>query len=57
MSEVSTYVSASPAAPRPPGTAGYPQPGRWVAVLGEDGRRCRVARPGELAIGRATIRA
>jgi acyl-coenzyme A synthetase/AMP-(fatty) acid ligase len=34
MSEVSTYVSACPARPAPPGTAGFPQPGRRVAVLG-----------------------
>lgn len=37
MSEVSTYISSSPARPAPPGTAGFPQPGRRVAVLDEAG--------------------
>jgi acyl-coenzyme A synthetase/AMP-(fatty) acid ligase len=44
MSECSTFVSGSPARPAPPGTTGYPQPGRRLAVLGADGRRCRAAR-------------
>lgn len=33
MSEISTYLSASPARPTPPGVTGYPQPGRRVAIL------------------------
>jgi acyl-coenzyme A synthetase/AMP-(fatty) acid ligase len=37
MSEISTYVSFSPARPTVEGATGYPQPGRRVAVLGEDG--------------------
>jgi len=37
MSECSTFVSGAPAHPAPPGTLGYPQDGRRVAVLGEDG--------------------
>jgi acyl-coenzyme A synthetase/AMP-(fatty) acid ligase len=37
MSEVSTYVSGSPDRPAPFGTIGYPQPGRRVAVLQDDG--------------------
>jgi len=37
MSECSTFVSGSPARPAPPGTLGYPQTGRRVAVLHEDG--------------------
>jgi len=37
MSECSTFVSGSPAHPAPPGSLGYPQEGRRVAVLGEDG--------------------
>jgi acyl-coenzyme A synthetase/AMP-(fatty) acid ligase len=37
MSEISTYVSFSPARPTVEGAAGFPQPGRRVAVLGEDG--------------------
>jgi acyl-coenzyme A synthetase/AMP-(fatty) acid ligase len=37
MSEVSTYVSSSPGRPAPPDSAGYPQPGRRVAILPDDG--------------------
>ena len=36
MSECSTFVSGSPNHPSPPGTLGYPQDGRRVAVLGDD---------------------
>jgi len=36
MSECSTFVSGSPARPAPPGTLGYAQRGRRVAVLDED---------------------
>ena len=31
MSECSTFISGSPARPAPPGSSGYPQPGRRVA--------------------------
>ncbi len=51
MSEVSTYVSASPDRPAPEGTAGYPQSGRRVAVLGEDGTPVPRGEGGELAVG------
>jgi len=51
MSEVSTYVSASPERPAPEGTAGYPQPGRRVAVLGTDGEPVPRGTAGELAVG------
>ncbi|MEL7212090.1 MAG: class I adenylate-forming enzyme family protein [Pseudomonadota bacterium] len=37
MSECSTFVSASPAHPAPPGASGRPQNGRRVALLGKDG--------------------
>jgi acyl-coenzyme A synthetase/AMP-(fatty) acid ligase len=37
MSECSTFVSGSPNRPAPPGTLGYPQDGRRVVVLGNDG--------------------
>jgi acyl-coenzyme A synthetase/AMP-(fatty) acid ligase len=37
MSECSTFVSGSPIRPAPPGTLGYPQTGRRVSVLDEDG--------------------
>ena len=36
MSEVSTFLSGSPARPAPPGTLGYPQPGRRVRLM-DDG--------------------
>ncbi|MEL6766404.1 MAG: AMP-binding protein [Pseudomonadota bacterium] len=35
MTECSTFISGSPARPAPPGTAGFPQPGRSVAILPE----------------------
>lgn len=50
MSEVSTYVSACPSRPAPPGAAGYPQPGRRVAVLGEDGVPVPRGSSGEMAV-------
>ena len=37
MSECSTFISGSPARPAPPGTLGFPQPGRRIAVVDEDG--------------------
>lgn len=37
MSECSTFISGSPARPAPPGTSGYAQPGRKVALIGPDG--------------------
>ncbi len=37
MSECSTFISAAPGHATPMGTLGYPQPGRRVAILGEDG--------------------
>lgn len=36
MTECSTFVSGSPDRPAPPGTAGFPQPGRRVAILPEE---------------------
>ncbi|WP_371154827.1 class I adenylate-forming enzyme family protein [Jannaschia sp. 2305UL9-9] len=35
MSECSTFVSGSPARPAPPGSTGYPQPGRNTRIDGE----------------------
>ncbi len=49
MSECSTFVSGSPARPAPTGTLGRAQPGRRIAVLGEDGPVPRGA-PGVLAV-------
>ena len=52
MSEISTYISSSPTAPRRPGTAGRPQPGRRVAVLDEHARPVPVGTPGRLGLSR-----
>ncbi len=52
MSEVSTYISAAPGRPAQGGASGYPQPGRRVAVLGEDGAPVDRDEPGVLAVGR-----
>ncbi|MDO5631093.1 MAG: class I adenylate-forming enzyme family protein [Paracoccus sp. (in: a-proteobacteria)] len=52
MSECSTFLSGSPARPAPPGTAGYPQRGRHVAVLGDDGTPLPPGQPGALAVRR-----
>ena len=37
MSEISTFISGSPAHPEPRGTLGFPQVGRRIAVMSEDG--------------------
>ncbi|MBC7143873.1 MAG: acyl--CoA ligase [Thioclava marina] len=50
MSECSTFISGSPDHPAPPGTTGYPQEGRTVAVLGENGQPVPRGEPGQLAI-------
>jgi len=52
MSECSTFVSGSPARPAPPGTCGYAQEGRRIAVLGEDGALVPRGTPGTLAVHR-----
>ncbi|MDE3079243.1 MAG: acyl--CoA ligase [Paracoccaceae bacterium] len=50
MSECSTFVSASPHRPAPPGATGYPQPGRRLAVLEDAGAPVPRGLPGMLAI-------
>ena len=50
MSDVSTFVSASPARPAPPGTSGYAQPGRILAVMGPDGHPVARGEAGELVV-------
>ena len=50
MSEISTYVSSSPKRQAGPAYAGWPQPGRRVAVLGEDGTPVPLGDEGVLAI-------
>ena len=52
MSECSTFISGSPDRPAPDGTCGYPQPGRRVAVLGEDGLPVPRGKPGTMAVHR-----
>ena len=37
MSECSTFISAAPGHQAPQGTLGYPQPGRRVAIIGDNG--------------------
>ena len=50
-SEISTFLSGSPDRPAPMGTAGFPQPGRYVAILGDDGP-LPPGQPGALAVRR-----
>lgn len=51
MSECSTFISASPDKPAAPGTLGCPQPGRRVAILGDDGP-VPLGQPGTIAVRR-----
>ena len=53
MSECSTFVSGSPDRPAPDGTLGYPQPGRRVAIVTEDGHVLPLGETGILAIHRS----
>ncbi|MEL6521326.1 MAG: AMP-binding protein, partial [Pseudomonadota bacterium] len=50
MSECSTFISGSPARPAPGGSLGWPQPGRHVAVLGDNGEPLPRGAPGTLAV-------
>ena len=50
-SEISTFLSGSPSRPAPHGTAGFPQPGRHVAILDDDGP-LPPGQPGALAVRR-----
>ncbi|TCO69721.1 class I adenylate-forming enzyme family protein [Rhodovulum euryhalinum] len=52
MSECSTFISGAPARPAPLPASGYPQPGRRVAVLGEDLAPVSRGQPGQLAVSR-----
>ena len=53
MSECSTYVSAAPDRPAPPGAIGYAQPGRTIAVLDTTGQPVPRGTPGVLAVHRS----
>lgn len=52
MSECSTFISGAPARPAPAGASGYPQSGRRVAVLGENGKPVPRGTAGGLAVSR-----
>ena len=51
-SECSTFLSGSPARPAPPGSAGYAQPGRTVAIIDDGGAPLAAGQPGALAVRR-----
>jgi acyl-coenzyme A synthetase/AMP-(fatty) acid ligase len=53
MSELSTYISGSPRHPAPTGSAGFVQPGRLIACLGDEGQPVLTGTPGELAVSTA----
>lgn len=53
LSEISTFVAGSSARPAPPDSVGYAQPGRHIAVLGQDGHPVLRGTPGELAVSTA----
>lgn len=53
MTECSTFLSGSPDRPAPPGTAGFAQQGRRLAVLAEDGTSVQPGQPGLLAVHRS----
>ncbi|WP_420325207.1 class I adenylate-forming enzyme family protein [Mameliella sp.] len=52
MSECSTFISSAPGRPALPGTLGRPQPGRRVAILGEDAAPVPLGTEGTIAIDR-----
>ena len=52
QSEISTFISGAPTRPAPPNALGYPQPGRAVAILGDDGPVPR-GETGEIAVHRS----
>lgn len=52
MSEVSTFVSTPPGRVAEAGIAGWPQPGRHVAVLGDEGQPVGHGEDGVLAVHR-----
>lgn len=50
MSECSTFISGSPERPAPPGSSGFAQPGRRIALIGTDGRPVPQGTPGVIAV-------
>ena len=53
MSECSTFLSGSPDRPAPPGAAGFPHPGRRVALLDATGAPVPVGEAGTIAVHRS----
>ncbi|MEM6467184.1 MAG: AMP-binding protein, partial [Pseudomonadota bacterium] len=53
MTEISTFVSGAPSRPAPPGSLGYPQPGRRIAVLDQGGSAVPPGTEGILAVHRS----
>lgn len=53
MSECSTFLSGSPDRPAPDGATGYTQPGRRIAILGDDGLPVARGGAGILAVHRS----
>ncbi len=53
LSECSTFLSGSPDRPAPPGSTGFAQPGRRVAVLDPRGAPVPAGSPGVLAVHRS----
>lgn len=52
MSEISTFVSGCPERPAPADAVGWPQPGRRIAVLRDDGTPAGPGEAGQLAVAR-----
>lgn len=50
MTEVSTFLSGSPDRPAPMGATGYPQPGRRLALLDDEGRPVTPGEEGQIAV-------
>jgi acyl-coenzyme A synthetase/AMP-(fatty) acid ligase len=53
MSECSTFISSCPACPAAPGALGRAQPGRRIALLGEDGQPVPRGEEGTIAVHRS----
>jgi len=52
MSECSTFISGAPDHPAAPGSSGYAQPGRHLALIGEDGVPVARGQAGTIAVHR-----
>ena len=52
MTECSTFISGAPNRPAPANTLGYPQGGREIAILDDQGQQVPMGNPGRIAIAR-----